>query len=574
MRNLLLPILFFIFINSSFAQDTASNQTYRSPMDLPLYLSGSFAELRSNHFHSGIDIKTNAKEGYKVYAIADGYVSRIKISPWGYGLALYITHPSGVVAVYGHLQKYNDIITDYINGERYKMETAAIDKYIQQGVLPVKKGDIVGYSGNSGSSGGPHLHFEIRDAATERPQNPLKYGFNVADHVKPVIEAIKIYPAFPNTLINNKSKEVRYTVLPGGSGYKLNLKDTVTLCGWAYFGIQGYDKQDAVANQNGFYSVELYIDSVLWYSHNVSEFGFDETRYLNSHIDFAEYKRYKRRVEKSYIEPNNKLSIYHRVKNRGMFCFDKDKLYHVKYVVKDYAGNQTVLSFVAKGLEQKLPALIDSNITPDAVQIFTYTNSNSYSTSDFQIEMEGNCLYDSLYFKYSKKKHTTSRFLSPVHHVHDKYTPVHKEYTLRIKPDTIVAGMEDKMLVAKVIGTQVEANGGALKDGWMETSTREFGDYTVMIDTTAPKIKPMNLYENRKVSGGSLVQVKVTDDLSGINTYSATVNGKWILIEYEPRKDVLWLKVDEHFPTGKVKLVISVSDERNNTSEYSVNLVR
>ena len=170
MRLIIIPFLFFISV--SMAQNSYPQDYFQSPLEIPLILSGTFAELRSNHFHSGLDIKTQQQSGLKVMAAASGFVSRIKVSHFGYGKALYITHPNGYTTVYAHLQNFNPEIDAYIKHRQYKNESYEIELFPKAGELLVNNGDIVAYSGNTGGSGGPHLHFEIRNKQ-EHPMNPM-----------------------------------------------------------------------------------------------------------------------------------------------------------------------------------------------------------------------------------------------------------------------------------------------------------------------------------------------------------------------------------------------------------------
>ena len=314
-------------------------------MDIRLLLSGTFGEIRANHFHSGIDIKTGGVEGAAVYAIADGYVSRIKVSAFGYGKAIYVTHPNGYVSVYGHLNRYNKTIGDYVRSEQYRQENFEIELFPAEGTLPVRKGEIIAYSGNSGSSGGPHLHFEIRDGATQKIINPLLFGYEVKDIYKPKITSIKIYPEDASSRVNGSGKSIRYLVEGWGTEHRLANSPVIRLSGNISFAIQVHDQQNDTDNKNGPYSVTLFIDSVEVFRFKMEIFAFDETRYVNSMLDYEEYVRNNVRLQRTKIDPGNKLGIYDEVMNKGVFRFNDTLTHLLRYEVSDVAGNIASLSF-------------------------------------------------------------------------------------------------------------------------------------------------------------------------------------------------------------------------------------
>jgi len=278
LKNLIIP-LFLLFTFLSFSQEKYPKNYFRNPLDIPIFLSGSFGELRSNHFHAGIDIKTQGKEGLNVFAVADGYVSRIKVQQYGYGKAIYITHPNGFTSVYGHLSKFNDEIEEYVRGIQYKKENYQTGNlFFKEDKFPVKKGEIIAFSGDTGGSGGPHLHFEIRNTKTENVINPLLFGIEVKDTRMPTIQSLKVYALSADARINQQKKSFQIPLKDLGNG-KYNA-DRILASGTIGFGINVFDRFNGVPNKNGIFSLEMTLNGKRFYYHDVESFSFSESKFL------------------------------------------------------------------------------------------------------------------------------------------------------------------------------------------------------------------------------------------------------------------------------------------------------
>ena len=304
LKNLLLFIVLSTFSESIFAQD------YHPPLDFKMLLSGTFGELRGDHFHAGIDIKTEGVEGQKVYAIANGYISRIKISTWGYGKVLYITQADGNTSVYAHLKIFSKEINDYVIKNQYKKESFEIQLYPPKDKFVIKKGEVIALSGNTGGSTGAHLHFEIRDTKTERPINPLQFDFDIADDIHPIINKIKMYAI--DGEVDGNSTEKSFSLKKNGGQYTLG-EITPLVKGKVAFSISTYDKLNGAYNKNGVYAIKLLVDSNLIYHFQMDEFSFAESRFINAHIDYKEQKISHTKYHRCYKLPNNKLSVYQQM---------------------------------------------------------------------------------------------------------------------------------------------------------------------------------------------------------------------------------------------------------------------
>ena len=364
-------LLFSAF--TSVSQDRYPKDYFISPVDFPIVLSGTFAELRGNHFHSGIDITTRQTEGKPVFACADGYVSRIKISPYGYGKALYVSHPNGYTTVYAHLSGFNPVIDAWLKSEQYKLEQFDVDLFPAKELLPVLKGEIICYSGNSGSSEGPHLHFEIRDSQTEKPINPQLFGFEIKDFIRPAISAMRIYPEGPGSKIQGADIAYSPEIAGWGPVYRLSNQDTIVIAGDFSIGLLCSDLLNGSKNKNGISRFSVFIDSVPEFEWQAETFTFAETRYINSFIDYPQYHKNGQRFIRTRIDPNNKLSMYKYAGNSGIFNTIPDSVRHIKIVAGDANNNESVLRFVIRG---EKPELTENQTVSDKL-IFSYLKNNS-----------------------------------------------------------------------------------------------------------------------------------------------------------------------------------------------------
>jgi murein DD-endopeptidase MepM/ murein hydrolase activator NlpD len=566
-----LTIFSFLLSFQLLAQEKPLPDNYFGPpINIPLFLSGTFGELRRDHIHSGIDIKTQSAEGKAVVAIADGYISRIKVSPTGFGKALYINHPNGYTSVYAHLQKFNDSLQKFTLENQYKKESFALNLFPDKKQFRFKKGDTIAFSGNSGGSFGPHLHFEIRDTKTEKVINPLFFKFDVKDFVRPRINYLKIYSLSQN-IGPVASHDKVYQVKGWGLKHHLPKNDTIVTIGNIAFGINVYDQLNDMPNKNGVYSVEMYIDSNLYFKLSMDQFTFPESRYINSLIDYAEFKENKRRFVRTEIDPNNHLSVYDTVQNHGIYI-PQDTLTHlVKFIIKDTYANVSELKFYIKNKAQLTELLIQGS-PPDPRMFFAHDTENYFDTDSFRIKTPANAFYRDFVFTYSKSPKTKDNPFT-VHHIHQESTPVHKWIEIEILPDSLIVGLENKYLIARVEKDKDEqlfiSEGGEYFEGKLKTNIRDFGDYLVCIDTIAPEIKALNISKEKNLKGQKNIKFKISDELSGIADYRASLNGDWILMDYDPKNELLIYNFDSKLPKGESKFLLTVTDKKGNLSEYS-----
>ncbi len=568
MRPLLmikLVLLFLVTVNLA-AQQNYPQDAFISPLDIPIKLSGTFGELRSDHFHSGMDIKTGEQIGLNIYAIADGYVSRIKVQSGGYGKALYITHPNGYVSVYGHLNKFNEILNKWVIKNQYAQQSYEIDLYPEPGEFEVKQGEIVAYSGNTGRSGGPHLHFEIRTASDQKPVNPLLFGYQVADNTAPVINVLKVYPYGTGSLVDGNSEPSDYYPIAIDDQYRLKNDEVIKVAGKIYFGINTVDLFNGGLNKNGVYEIEVYINGDLHYRHKLETFAFSETRYINSLIDYKEYKTKRRRVQKTFVQPNNRLSIYDHVINQGVMEVKPGATQNVELRVYDAAGNVSNLTFTIEGAEQ---AIITGRKKDKDTHLFNYKGNNVYKNNSVIFEVPGKALYDTLHFNYSVLPGPAGSY-SELHRLHKDVVPLHTWSNLSIKADSVPDRLRSKALLARYEDNEFEAEGGEWSKGFINTKVRSFGDYCIVVDTVAPEIIPVNIANQKSLLAQQTIKLKIRDDLSGIQTYKPSLNGDWILMEHDAKSNLLTYYFDNLLKEGDNVFKLEVWDEKDNYTVYEV----
>ena len=551
-------ILLFILISIN-----SSSQNYISPFDFPLYLSGTFGELRDHHFHTGIDVKTNAEEGKNLRAIADGYISRIKVSTWGYGKVLYIVHPqTGHTSVYAHMQKFNTEIEKVIKEQQYKKESFEINYYPKKNSLIVKQGDIIGLSGNSGGSGGPHLHFEIRDTKTEHPLNPLAFGFEVLDDINPVLTEIKIY-AHKNSSLNGDKKNLKIPLKKLEDGiYSIKHKN-LKVHGDISFGISTFDRQNgSPTNKNGVYSIKMFVNDKLIHHFEADELSFSEKRFINAHIDFEEYTDNNIRFNRCYSLPYNRLSNYKVNINKGILRFTDNKKHNVRFEVNDIENNTSIVEFNVQS-EDTSPKVEYE----ESRDMLTYDEAHTFSVSDFKVHIPAYSVYDNYYYDFDTRNKTENT-LSKEYHFMDKNIPLHKEIVVSIK-DSIPEILKDKSYIAiKKEDGSYRYKGKTWKNGSLHAKTREFGIFTVVADTIKPTISDYHFNKN-KVNYTENISVQISDNESGISYYRGEIDGKWILMEYDFKSDLLIYHIDkEKIQKGEHTLKVIVRDRLDNETVF------
>lgn len=536
----------------------ANAQQLRNPFDFPILLSGNFGELRNNHFHSGIDFKTQGAEGKPVHTVQEGYVSRISVSPWGYGNALYISHPDGTTTVYGHLQRFSKKIADYVKEQQYAQETFNVNLFLTPDLLPVEKDEVVALSGNTGSSGGPHLHFEVRDTETEEVLDPLTYYLDrVTDTRPPKIQGIMIVPIEGKGVVNGRSKKLEVKPVTAQNG-----KQTITgkIEAWGEIGlaVKAYDYMDNTTNIYGVREITLTADSLVIFHSDLGRFAFDETRYLNSFTDYEEWKDHRSFYIRGFVEPGNRLRFMESV-NRGILRIDEPRTYHLTYTLADAFGNTTRLSVWIEGKEQEIP-----QIDTTGTELFHWLTDNRFGAKGIRLTIPKGNLYDDLYFRYSAKEDSTA--LAATHKLHNKPVALHKNAQLSLFTQNDTLENKRQYGVVRLQNGRASWIGGTYRNGWIDASIRELGSYTVRQDTKAPVITPLN--QPTWISKRNFV-FRLTDNLSGVQTYRGEIDGKFVLFEMNNKSVITYRFDKERLEPGKHELKLIVTDACGNESVYT-----
>jgi len=533
MRNLLL-LLFCLGILGFAAERTTDNNKYpqdyfRSPIDKPIRLSGTFGELRPNHLHSGIDIKSSTGGvGQAIYAAAGGHIARIKVTAAGYGNALYIVHPKGYMTVYAHLHNFSDKVAAYVKKQQYEKKSYEVDLYLGPETFKIKKGEQIGRLGTSGRSFGPHLHFEVRDNKTQKPINPLLFGFPMEDNIAPKMHQVKVYH------LNDKKETLRtktYDLIKSGNKYRIK-GDTLTIGAW----------------RAGF---------------ALETFSFSESRYINCHLDYEERQRNKAYFNRCYPLPGNKLSIYN--KKEGVVTLHKNKTIPIEMVAKDVDGNEAILQFWVKRGEVAEPAATNYNYA------LAWNEANNLDIGALKVDFPKRVFYENAYMKYQTTSDGSADVFSSMHHIGDKNIPVHSYFTISIKPDNLPEHLKDKAIIAYCEGDEVVSQGGKWKNGWLTAKVRSLGDYCVMVDDQAPTIKPVSFKSDLR--GVSSISFKIKDTMpvggkaKGIK-YKGYIDNRWVLMEFDEKNDKIFHKFDDKTSKGEHVFKLVVKDDRGNETVF------
>ena len=542
----------------------AQQPEFDSPINIPIVLNGNFGEIRGNHFHAGIDIKTKGETGLPVFSIDNGYISRISVSATGYGNAIYIDHPSGYTSVYGHLEEFAPAIAAWVKLQQYREKSFEVNLTLGKNQFVVKKGEEIAKSGNSGGSAGPHLHFEIRRTDNQHPVNPLFFNFEIPDKTKPNVENLYIYPLSDSSQVSGNTKKQRFKLVYFGGAYHLKGIQSLNVFGKIGFGVDAIDYFDENWSKCGIYQLEYWVDNQLINSFQLDELDYSKMRYINSHIDYEEYIRNHKKIHKTFVEPGNRLDIYRQTYNGGLYNFDDGKRHNVQIMLYDVEMNAAEIQlYVVSTKPIKHPEV-------QSIGKLNYYTDNSYATDDFELYIPIDALYTDLDFEY-KKGHSPAGAYSALYRVQDKYTPLQKAINLKIKTTNLPNDLQDKALIA-LFDIQTEkytSIGGTYDRGWVKGSSRNFGDFCVVVDTIAPEIRSLSIKDNSLAENGR-IRFKIEDDLSGITSYTGTIDGKWVLFEYDAKRNLLVYNFDEHIKKQKNhKLQLVVEDQKENKNIYT-----
>ena len=527
-----------------------------APLEIPFSISGTFGEPRSSHFHLGIDIKTQGKEGLEVKSISSGSVSRIRISLGGYGKAIYIDHPNKTTSVYAHLKKFAPKIESYIKKFQYENETYTIQKFPKKDKLLIEKGEVIGFSGNTGGSSGPHLHFEIREKKSQKPLNPLLYNLPVNDLVRPQLQKLFIFYTQENVILNRIQPILLERV--NDSLYKTAIIETSGKIG---IGIQMFDRQDYSYSRNGVYSTKVFVNGKIISHYKFDKLIINESKKLYQVIDYKNYTQKRLKIFKLFYKSGNKLNFMNTLVDQGIFKVELGKSYQIIIEIEDFSGNKSTIEAFIEGTENKIKPveLRGRLIKTDREYSFTLKNKELFFPSktffnDVKIELFEN-----------KDQIEIGPNLFPIANSFEIKFGFNEKDSLR-SAQTFIAKKMKKSLV--YLPTKLEENKLIAK-------VNELGVYTLARDSVAPTIVPDNFKKNQWLSKYKSLNLKIDDDFSGIKKYRGTINGEWVLFEYEPKRKILTYDFfDKYSEKLKHNLELEVEDNVGNKKIYKTTFFR
>lgn len=551
------------YIHICVAQKKYPKDYFTAPMEIPIVFAGTFGELRSNHFHSGVDLKTQMREGIPIIAPADGYVSRIKVKQYGYGKALYINHPNGYTTVYAHLQKFAPAIEKYVKRVQYNKESYYTgDLFPESDQFKIKKGEIIAYSGDTGSSSAPHLHYEIRDTKTEHIINPMHFGLIPSDTKPPVIQKFMVFPIDNSSRINGSNNKVIIPIKKVSKGNYVS--NRITANGNIGLGINTFDRQNGAMNKNGIYSLEMKVNGERVYYHDLETFSFAESKYINLLIDFEHYKKYSRRFQKTHRVAKNKLSIYKDLVDNGVLFIEPYQSYNVEIIAKDYKGNTATLRIPIKG--------VSSN------SIFKQKDTTSYkiiankfqkfSKDSVTIAFPKNSFYHDTYLNFDVK--------NGIAKINEPTIPLDKRFTLTFNTSSLTNTQKQQVYIANVTKKKYPRYVSTKKkQNKVYTNQKVLGSYQLLFDSIPPKVTLANFLNGQSLNNHKNIKVSIKDKDSGIKDFRASIDGEWVLMEYNHKKRLLTYDFSDKKLVGNKHIFkLVVSDNVGNTETITTTFYR
>lgn len=531
-----------------------------------MQLAANFGELRTDHFHMGLDIRTQARENLPVHAAADGYVSRVKIEKYGYGHAIYITHPNGYTTLYGHLNSFYPALEKYLRDKQYKDQSWEQDFELPANLFPVTKGQFIANSGNTGGSQGPHLHFEIRDTKTGNNLNPLLFGMPLTDHIAPIVYGLywydrrySAYTVSPQSLSIIKKNGIYTTTTP------------VVRVGSPIIslGVRMQDMNNASSFKFGVYHAALYVDDVLQFEFKLNDFLYPTSRYVNASMDYKRWVVNKQGIQYLSLLPGNKLSVFSPLDSDGNISLNDDQTHKIKIVLSDEKKNTTTISFSLK-YDEALQK--DYSIPADAF-ICDTNSANNIKTDNASISFDSNAFYDALPLRVFETASAYSKQVSPTIHIGDYTIPVHNDYNVMVKAAALTGNQKNKVVMELKSGSSATVKKGVWQGSWMLSSFNELGNVRLLIDEVPPVVTPISWKDGSTFISQKTLTVKCVDDVSRIASFTATLeDGSWLM--FAKKSDYFTYTFDEHCPAGKHTLTITAMDVAGNAIVETYNFTK
>ncbi|MGB1971816.1 MAG: M23 family metallopeptidase [Flavobacteriaceae bacterium] len=551
---------FILFIGGSLF---IGAQEATPPLDIPLKLSGTFGEFRATHFHAGLDLKTQGQEGFKVRAVQQGSVRRIRVATTGYGKCLYIQHANGTTSVYAHLQKFAPKIEQLIKAYQYEKQKFVVQRFLKLNELMVEEGEVIGFSGNTGGSEGPHLHFEIRDSKAETPLNPLRYGFDIKDSIRPIVQGLYRYA------LHDGTAEPKIEIPLQRRNDSVYVAELQRFGGTQGFGIRLFDRQDLSYNRNGIYKATLLVNGQKHFSYTFDKIDFSDGKKINALIDYISYRKERIRIQKLFRNMDLDFSFLSKDDPHGMITFKAGSAYQIEVIVEDFKQNKSVVSFYVEGMPSEKTAVLppsNDRILPQKDYLYVFDQHEVYLPKE--------TFYEAVEMQIDSNKDTL--FIAEIPQ------PQRKGFEIKVKtPPALDSLGLQQLCLAKYdpneedLEKQLSYVWSKKEDGLMVTKSAYPGIYVFAQDSLAPSIAPMNFKSEQWMSNYKFLKVAIEDDFSGIKKYRATINDQWILMEYEPKdKSLSYDFSDLDFKLARLEFRLEVEDNVGNVGRYETTIFR